>query len=275
MTVLQLDGVSASYGAGAAAVPALAPTSLALAAGESVAVVGRSGAGKSTLADVVLGLRRPDGGQVLVEGQPWVSRHALPHRARRHLVQGVPQDPAAAFVPRWTLRQSIEAALRRFGGAADTAERLAWAAQLAHLDPDLLDRRPAEVSGGQAQRAAIARAVAVGPSAVDQRDSLKASSLSGLSARAQDLGVGRPTLEPELAPDGFEGLRGGLQLRIARPQHRGRGIAARQPRKGARHEEQARGATHSRQDPQQATSPHRGRTMWRGPRGRRSRRPPR
>lgn len=163
MSALQLDAVSASHGKGARAVLALAPTTLNVEAGESVAVIGRSGAGKSTLAEVVLGLRRPDRGQVVVDGRPWCSPTTLPARAERHLVQGVPQDAGSAFVPRWTLRQSIENALRRLTGDRDVNDRLEHAVQLAHLDPDLLERRPTEVSGGQAQRAAIARAVAVGP----------------------------------------------------------------------------------------------------------------
>lgn len=81
-------------------------------------------------------------------------------------MQGVPQDPSAAFVPRWTLRTSIVHAVRALTDHTDVDERIDAAATLAELDPALLDRRLSEVSGGQAQRAAIARALAVGPAVV-------------------------------------------------------------------------------------------------------------
>ncbi|MBK0417644.1 ATP-binding cassette domain-containing protein [Leucobacter sp. CSA1] len=180
---LRVDRVAAVHGRGAQARQALAPTSLTVEGGESVAVVGRSGAGKSTLADIVLGLRSPAEGRVVVRGLAWCSPSSAPERRHRRLVQGVPQDPAASFVPRWTLRASIEHAIRRLeraahgsgpGGPGDPHNadagtragleaRIERAAGLASLDPALLDRRPSEVSGGQAQRAAIARALAADP----------------------------------------------------------------------------------------------------------------
>ncbi|TNM37385.1 ATP-binding cassette domain-containing protein [Nocardioides albidus] len=160
LTVAQ---VSAVHGRGGRARQALAPTTLEIRAGESVAVVGPSGAGKSTLADIVLGLRPPASGEVRVSGTAWCTPGSLPDRRRRRLVQGVSQDPTASFVPRWTIRRSIEQAVRRLTGETDAADRIRQAAELAHLSPELLDRRTTALSGGQAQRAAIARALAVRP----------------------------------------------------------------------------------------------------------------
>jgi ABC-type dipeptide/oligopeptide/nickel transport system ATPase subunit len=165
-TLLETDGVTAAYGRGAQSRRVLEPTSLTIRPGESLAVVGRSGAGKSTLADIVLGLRTPASGSVTVRGQQWHTPTARPPRHSRHLVQGVPQDPGAAFVPRWTLRQSITHAIHRLTGDRGTDTRIRHAADLARLDQHLLDRRPAEISGGQAQRAAITRALAVGPAVI-------------------------------------------------------------------------------------------------------------
>lgn len=136
----------------------LSPTSFSLDRAGSLAVVGRSGAGKSTLAEIVLGLRLPASGSVVVDGVAWPAA-----RAHRRLVQGVPQDAAASFVPRWSLGRSIADAVRRLTDGADVARRIDRAAELADLDRALLDHRPAEVSGGQAQRAAIVRALAVEP----------------------------------------------------------------------------------------------------------------
>ncbi|MFH8253183.1 ABC transporter ATP-binding protein [Microbacterium sp. B2969] len=160
---IKITGVTAVHGRGEKERQLLRPTSLAIHEGESVAVVGRSGAGKSTLADIVLGLRAPSSGHVTVGGQHWHTAAGRPPRHRRHLVQGVPQDAGAAFVPRWTLRQSIAVAIHRLTGDRDTDARIRAAAERAQLDLELLDHRPAEVSGGQAQRAAITRALAVDP----------------------------------------------------------------------------------------------------------------
>lgn len=161
--ILEIESITAQYGKGAKARRVLAPTDLGIARGESVAVVGRSGAGKSTLADVVLGLRTPASGRIMVCGEEWCTALGHSRKRPRHLVQGVPQDPGSAFVPRWTLRHSIERAVRKLTGERDVEERIRRAADLAQLDLDLLDRRLTEVSGGQAQRAAITRALAAGP----------------------------------------------------------------------------------------------------------------
>ncbi|OFI37647.1 ABC transporter ATP-binding protein [Arthrobacter sp. SW1] len=194
--VLELTGVTAVHGEGKRARTVLSPTSLAVMPGESVAVVGRSGAGKSTLADIALGLRHPASGTVLVQGTEWCTASRRPRPDRRHLVQGVPQDPAAAFVPRRTLRRSIEQAVRRLTGEANPAERIRRAAELASLDPALLDRRPGELSGGQAQRAALARALAVKPVllvADEPSSALDAATAAAVSASllslVQDTGI--------------------------------------------------------------------------------------
>lgn len=163
MTALLVDAVAGAHGRGRDLRRVLSPTSFALDAGETLAVIGTSGAGKSTLAEIVLALRRPASGSVSVTGEPWASAHLTPSRARRRLVQGVPQDATASFVPRWTLRRCITDAVRRLTDEVDVDHRVERAAAHAGLERSLLDRRPAQLSGGQAQRAAIARALAVGP----------------------------------------------------------------------------------------------------------------
>lgn len=193
---LTIERVTAVHGRGAQARAVLAPTSLDISPGESVAVIGRSGAGKSTLADIVLGLRAPAGGRVLVGGNVWCTPAGRPPRSERRLVQGVPQDPLSAFVPRWTLGRSIEQAVRRLAGDDDIKSRVHRAAELARLDLELLGRRPSEVSGGQAQRAAIVRAVAPGPAVLvadEPTSALDVDTASAVSAAllsiTQELGI--------------------------------------------------------------------------------------
>ncbi|PRA00175.1 ABC transporter ATP-binding protein [Arthrobacter sp. MYb224] len=161
--VLEVAQVSATYGRGAKERQVLAPTTFEISAGESIAVVGASGSGKTTLAEMVLGLRAPSSGRINVQGHEWAAPHKLVCTERRRLVQGVPQDPAAALVPRWTIRQSMAHAIARLLPGESAEHLIAQATELAHFDPALLGRRPSQLSGGQAQRAALARALAVRP----------------------------------------------------------------------------------------------------------------
>ncbi len=190
--LVHVQDVTLRHGRRAHTFTALQPTSLKLRAGERVAVVGRSGAGKSSLADVILGLRRPTAGRVLLEDQLWVSARRNPPRSMRHLVQGIPQDALASFPPRWTIRHALSHSQSHLLGTVDDAA-IERAAAAARLDSALLDRRPNEISGGQAQRAAIARALIADPriiiadeptSALDDETAAEvAAELAALSAK--------------------------------------------------------------------------------------------
>ncbi|WP_313813313.1 ATP-binding cassette domain-containing protein [Glutamicibacter sp.] len=192
----------------------LAETGFSLRAGETIAVVGASGSGKTTLAEIMLGLRTPTTGQVRVLGNTWNSPTRGPSAHLRKLVQGVPQDPAASFVPTWSIRRSITLAINRLqalsnlSAVSSSDDLIEQAAQLAHFDLGLLNRRPAQLSGGQAQRAAIARALAVRPSIVvadeptSALDHATANSVANelltVSAKA-GLGLLLVTHDPDLA----------------------------------------------------------------------------
>lgn len=161
--VLELKNVSAIRGSGSSARQVLAPVSFSLSPGESLAVIGPSGAGKSTLADIVLGLGSPATGEVKVLGQLWNTATHNFSAQRRHLVQGVPQDAVAAFVPRWSIRTSLRTALTHLAPEREAEQQIIQAARQARFARKLLDRRPHELSGGQAQRAALARALVLQP----------------------------------------------------------------------------------------------------------------
>lgn len=129
--------------------PVLRGADVAVRRGEVVAVLGPSGCGKTTLGDLLLGLLRPDAGEARrAPGLP-------PWR-----FQKLHQDPPSAFAPRFTMRQGLADLARRHG-----LERTALDAPLARLRlaPALLDRRPAELSGGELQRFALLRALALDP----------------------------------------------------------------------------------------------------------------
>ena len=121
---------------------------LSLQAGETLAVVGESGAGKSTLITTILGLLKPASGEITWNGQPV-------REARPALVM---QEPRAAFNPVLSLRQSVMEPIVAQGTVLGIGclERLC--ARL-ELPSEMLDRRPNQVSIGQAQRAGILRAL--------------------------------------------------------------------------------------------------------------------
>ncbi|MFN3218375.1 MAG: ATP-binding cassette domain-containing protein [Acidimicrobiales bacterium] len=164
MSALAFHGAGLVHGSGRNATVALLPTDLAVAPGESVGIIGRSGSGKTSLAELALGLRRPSHGRITVDGQAWSEPGRSPSRLRRRSVQGVPQDALATLPPRWTVERTLRTAARRLLRSRDVDAAVADALASAHVEPGLLHRRPHQLSGGQAQRIAIARALVAAPS---------------------------------------------------------------------------------------------------------------
>ena len=141
-----------------------------LRSGEIVALVGESGSGKTTLARTLMGLVRPQVGEVLVDGEPMAYR-GKPMRAFRRRVQMVLQDPAGALNPRQTVYDCVAEGLRlhKLSGhdpaGRSEEQQVADALATAGLRPpeQLFLRYPHELSGGQRQRLLIAGALALGP----------------------------------------------------------------------------------------------------------------
>jgi oligopeptide/dipeptide ABC transporter ATP-binding protein len=112
----------------------------------------------------MVGLDRPTTGQVSLDGQPFVGTDGSVERSLRHRVQLVFQDPHASFDPRRTVGRSVGLPLRAGGmGGRATRARVAELLEGVGLDPRLAERLPHTLSGGQLQRAAIARALAPEP----------------------------------------------------------------------------------------------------------------
>lgn len=139
--------------------------SIALDAGQTLAIVGESGSGKSTLGKCIIRLIEPDQGTINFRGIDVLTARGEAQRDLRRRIQMVFQDPYSALNPRMTIgRAVIEPAivhnLRPKPQRTQLAQELFDTVGLAHK---LMTRRPSALSGGQRQRATIARALAAQP----------------------------------------------------------------------------------------------------------------
>ncbi|QLF71490.1 ABC transporter ATP-binding protein (plasmid) [Peteryoungia desertarenae] len=143
-------------------VKAVDQVSLKLVRGETLAVVGESGSGKSTLARMLVGLEKPTSGQMRIGGKDAGALAREGARAFGRVIQYVFQDPVASLNPRKTIRETLETPLRVLCGydAAKRRDRMQDLLDAVQMPKDTLERYPHEFSGGQAQRIAIARALA-------------------------------------------------------------------------------------------------------------------
>ena len=140
--------------------------SLAIAPGESVGLVGESGSGKSTLARALLGLDPLDNGAIILDGETLDLSRANDRRTLRRKVQLVFQDPYSSFDPRRTIGWSVAEPLTLFEtpvNAGEAKDRVTHFLEQVGLPADFIHRYPHEMSGGQRQRAAIARALITEP----------------------------------------------------------------------------------------------------------------
>jgi peptide/nickel transport system ATP-binding protein len=138
--------------------------SLSVAAGETMALVGESGCGKSTIARLLLRLDHPTRGRLYVDGRDIGTTDGL--RYMRDNVQVVSQNPHSSLNRRRTIRQALMAPINahRIGGTrAEKVARVRELLELVGLSDIHLDRYPSELSVGQLQRVAVARALAVEP----------------------------------------------------------------------------------------------------------------
>lgn len=147
-------------------VHAVNDVSLSIYEGETLGLVGESGSGKSTLASIIAGFLTATSGEVRFDGK--VVGHATKRPPDLLANIGtVFQNPKNSLDPRMTLKEVIREPLKIQGWAAERREaRVNELADIVELSDALLNRYPHEVSGGQAQRAAVARAVALNPDVV-------------------------------------------------------------------------------------------------------------
>ncbi|MFH9889702.1 dipeptide ABC transporter ATP-binding protein [Streptomyces luteogriseus] len=155
--VLEATGLRRDFGRGKRAVTAVDDVSLTLRRGETLGIVGESGSGKTTLGRMLVGLLEPTAGTLAFEGRP--------HTGVNPAVQMVFQDPVSSLNPRRSVGESIADPLRARGERRERSirERVGELLERVGLEAGHYDRYPHEFSGGQRQRAGIARALAADP----------------------------------------------------------------------------------------------------------------
>jgi putative ABC transport system ATP-binding protein len=155
---LRTADVTRHYAMGAATIRAVDGVTLEIARGEFVALLGTSGSGKSTLLNLLAGLDRPTSGAILAHGTNLAEMSGDELAKYRSLTVGMVFQ-SFNLLPRMTLEENVELPLRlaevergdRAGRVQEALKRVGLAARLSH--------RPAELSGGEQQRASLARAL--------------------------------------------------------------------------------------------------------------------
>jgi oligopeptide/dipeptide ABC transporter ATP-binding protein len=171
LPLLQVDELSVSYELPGLFgtrrhLQALDEVSLTLNRREALAVIGESGSGKSTLARALMRLTPFDGGMISYRGEPYETMDGEQRRDLPRRIQMVFQNPQGAFNPRWRIGAAVSEPLRLFRRRVKRDQRQALTLammQRVGLGPEHLRAFPHQLSGGQAQRAAIARALVSGP----------------------------------------------------------------------------------------------------------------
>ena len=159
MIILEGKNIGKRYRRREFSVDALSDVSFTLNEGEILGIVGESGSGKSTLLRQIAGLEIPDAGELLLDGRPLPAKGT---KENYRTIQMIFQDAVGSFHPRRRISDSIRETVRNLVGAGEEPD---WKTlcSLVQLPLELAERYPRDLSGGQCQRFAIARAMAVHP----------------------------------------------------------------------------------------------------------------
>lgn len=164
-TILKAEHLTKTFISGKKTLTAVDDVSFELKQGECLGIVGESGSGKSTIAKMLTHLESITDGKVILKGKDITNIKGKELRAVYREMQMVFQMPMESFDPRRTLGDGIGESLRNAGmSRRDTKIKTEELLEMCGLMPEFAARYPHEVSGGQCQRAAIARALAVNPS---------------------------------------------------------------------------------------------------------------
>ena len=164
-TILKAEHLKKIFISGKKTFTAVEDVSFELKRGQCLGIVGESGSGKSTIARMITHLVDVTDGKVMLMGRDITNARGKELRRAYQDIQMVFQMPMESFDPRHTLGDGIGESLRNIGmSRSGTGKRVEELLVRCGLTPEFADRYPHQVSGGQCQRAAIARALAVKPS---------------------------------------------------------------------------------------------------------------
>jgi oligopeptide/dipeptide ABC transporter ATP-binding protein len=198
LDVLEVEDLRKSFasrgrlGAGRRRVPAVDGVSFSLGRARTTALIGESGCGKSTLARTILHLYRPDSGSIRLLGEEVAQLSDAAFRSHRRHVQMVFQNPLTSFDPVHSIGSSIAEVMHLRRPDGDVGERVGELLTEVGLAPRFAGLRPRAVSGGELQRAAIARALSTRPELVVMDEP---TSALDMSIQGQVLGLLRELQE--------------------------------------------------------------------------------
>jgi putative ABC transport system ATP-binding protein len=210
---VRLQGVSKSYGAGPNQLHVLDGVDLDLRSGETTSLIGRSGSGKSTLISLIAGLMRPDAGQIHIGGQQTDKLDEAGRASLRAERIGVVLQ-SDNLIPFLTAVENVELAMGFAPGRRPLRRARELLGELGLADR--MDHLPRQLSGGEAQRVAVAVALANQPDllladeVVGQLDSSTAAQVTELifaASRDRDLAVLYVTHDEQLAREAQHALR--------------------------------------------------------------------
>ena len=162
--ILKAEHLKKVFISGKKSMTAVDDVSFGLERGECLGIVGESGSGKSTIARMLTHLEPVTDGQIFLKGKDITHARGKALRDIYQDIQMVFQMPMESFDPRCTLGDGIGESLRNMGiSKKETRNRVEKLLLTCGLTPEYADRYPHQVSGGECQRAAIARALAVEP----------------------------------------------------------------------------------------------------------------
>lgn len=165
--ILEAQHLKKVFISGKKSMTAVDDVSFELRQGECLGIVGESGSGKSTIVKMITHLQSITEGNVILKGKDITNVKGKELREVYKDIQMVFQMPMESFDPRRTLGDGIGESLRNMGlSRKETRERVEKLLERCGLDKEYADRYPHQVSGGQCQRAAIARALAVNPKVI-------------------------------------------------------------------------------------------------------------